>query len=91
MGLFGKRKILDLTEKEDETPSEYAENPTGASEISKALGENGEQLSSEEKKKRFVKRIVFLTEKIDDLSNQIYHLQQRVEVLEKKSGVGHTA
>lgn len=91
MGFFGKGKILDLTEKEDEMPGEYAENPAGAAELSKALGENSEQLSSEEKKKRFVKRIVFLTEKIDELSNQIYHLQQRIEVLEKKAGVSHTA
>jgi len=91
MGFFGNRKILDLTEKEDESPGEYAENPAGVVELSKALGENSEQLSSEEKKKRFVKRIIFLTEKIDDLSNQIYHLQQRIEVLEKKSGINHTA
>jgi chromosome segregation ATPase len=42
-----------------------------------------------EKKKRLAKRLVDMTEKIEDLSNQIYHLQQRVEVLEKKSGVGN--
>jgi hypothetical protein len=26
-----------------------------------------------------------MTNKIEDLSNQIYHLQQRIEVLEKKN------
>ena len=37
------------------------------------------------KRKRLAKRLVDMTSKIEDLSNQIYHLQQRVEVLEKKS------
>ncbi len=41
----------------------------------------------EEKRRRLTKRIMDMTEKIEELSNQIYHLQQRVEVLEKKSGV----
>ena len=34
--------------------------------------------------KRLAKRIAGLVEKLDDLSNKIYHLTQRVEVLEKK-------
>ncbi len=40
----------------------------------------------EEKRRKLAKRLVAMTEKIEDLSNQIYHLQQRIEVLEKKSG-----
>ena len=43
---------------------------------------------SEEKRKRFTKRIMGMTDKLEELSNQIYHLEQRLEVLEKKSGVG---
>lgn len=42
---------------------------------------------NEEKRKRLAKRLMDMTEKIEDLSNQIYHLQQRIEVLERKSGV----
>jgi len=42
----------------------------------------------EEKRRRLTKRIMDMTEKMEELSNQIYHLQQRIEVLEKKSGVG---
>ena len=30
-----------------------------------------------------------ITNKLEDLSNQIYHLQQRVEVLEKKTNTGN--
>jgi hypothetical protein len=40
----------------------------------------------EDKRKKLVKRIMAMTEKLEDLGNQIYHLQQRIEVLEKKSG-----
>lgn len=41
----------------------------------------------EEKKRRFAKRLTDMTEKIEDLSNQVYHLQQRIEVLERKNNV----
>lgn len=37
-----------------------------------------------DRKKRLAKRIMDMTSKMEDLSNQIYHLQQRIEVLEKK-------
>jgi hypothetical protein len=40
-----------------------------------------------ERKKKLAKRLMDLTSKIEELSNQIYHLQQRVELLEKKSGI----
>jgi peptidoglycan hydrolase CwlO-like protein len=39
------------------------------------------------KRKRLAKRLIDMTSKIEELSNQIYHLQQRIEVLEKKSGL----
>lgn len=39
---------------------------------------------SQEKRKKLAKRLVDMTDKIEDLSNQIYHLQQRVELLERK-------
>lgn len=42
---------------------------------------------TDEKKKRLARRLMDMTEKIEDLSNQIYHLQQRIEVLERKSGI----
>ena len=42
----------------------------------------------ETRRREISKKFLQLTEKIEDLSNQIYHLQQRIEVLERKSGVG---
>jgi hypothetical protein len=42
--------------------------------------------TADDKRKKLAKRLMDMTQKIEDLSNQIYHLQQRVEVLEKKGG-----
>lgn len=36
------------------------------------------------KKQKLAKRFLDMTDKIEELSNQIYHLQQRMEVIEKK-------
>jgi len=44
--------------------------------------------SVEERRRKLSKQLRNITEKIEDLSNQIYHLQQRVELLERKTGVG---
>jgi hypothetical protein len=38
----------------------------------------------QEKKQKLAKRFLEMTERIEDLSNQIYHLKQRIELLEKK-------
>ena len=43
--------------------------------------------SSEDKKKKLAKRLVDMTSKIEDLSNQMYHLQQRLEVVERKLSI----
>lgn len=42
---------------------------------------------ADEKKKKLAKRLIDMTSKVESLSNQIYHLQQRIEVLERKSGI----
>lgn len=39
---------------------------------------------AQEKKQKLAKRFLDMTEKIEDLSNQIYHLTQRMELIEKK-------
>ncbi len=45
-----------------------------------------ESSDPDEKRRKLARRIMAMTDKIEDLSNQIYHLQQRIEVLEKKDG-----
>ncbi len=43
--------------------------------------------TAEERKRKLAKRISDMTGKVEDLSNQIYHLQQRLEVLERKNDI----
>jgi len=43
---------------------------------------------STERKKRLAKRLLDMTNKIEEMGNQIYHLEQRIEVLERRNNVG---
>lgn len=43
----------------------------------------------QEKKTKIAKRLLDMTNKIEELSNQIYHLKQRIELLEKKMRVSY--
>lgn len=61
-----------------------AVNPTASSGSSNFSGDE----SANERRRKLVKRLKDMTEKMEELSNQIYHLQQRIEVLERKAGVG---
>ncbi len=58
--------------------------PTYGASQSKANSEE----DADEKKRKLAKRLMDITEKLEEISNQIYHLQQRVEVLEKKTDTG---
>ena len=41
-----------------------------------------------DRNKKLAKRLMDMTDRLEDLSNQIYHLQQRLEVVERKLSVG---
>lgn len=58
----------------DSSPKSAAEEKTEVVDID----------SIEERKKKLAKRLMDITNKLEDISNQLYHLGQRVEVLEKK-------
>ena len=45
--------------------------------------------SPEERRKKLSKKLSDMTTKMEDLENQIYHLKQRIEVLERKERVGY--
>lgn len=98
------RGIIDLTgyRKEPERAAETRED-MGSSESSGAFSFLGDMASAsssnsdtyaassenaEARRRELSKRLLQLTEKIEDLSNQIYHLQQRLELVERKAGVG---
>ena len=91
-----KRNQEKATEVQEETSSTDNSNAFGflgniaaASTSSSDATESYTPIGNvEEKRRQLSKRLLDMTEKIEDLSNQIYHLQQRIEVLERKSGVG---
>ena len=101
-GLGKKKKILDLTEnykrqmeRAEKTRSSQKDSPVSAgggpfSFFDSPPAETAESYGMsemEEKKKKLAKRILEMTQKVEDLGNQIYHLQQRLEVLERKLDV----
>ena len=45
--------------------------------------------AEEDRKKKLAKRLMDITDRLEEISNQIYHLQQRIELLEKKNNVGY--
>ena len=104
MGWLFKKKddVLDLTErykkqqerlKAIKTEQESTTTTTGIGIFGMATPTpsviSSDTGSDEEKRKKLAKRLMAITDKIEDLSNQIYHLQQRVELLEQKSKVGY--
>ncbi|MBI2042864.1 hypothetical protein HYT25_00555 [Candidatus Pacearchaeota archaeon] len=54
-----------------------------------ASNEISSEESPEEKRKRFMKKFSEMTERLDTMSTSLYHLSQRVELLEKKLNLGH--
>jgi len=77
MGIFNfkqDKRLLDLTEN-------YNQEENVSTDIS------DESASVNERRARLVKRLADMTDKLDGLSNQIYKIQQRVELLEKKANV----
>ncbi len=48
--------------------------------------DNENNLDAEGRKKKLAKRLMDMTDKIEEMGNQIYHLQQRIEVLERRAG-----
>lgn len=91
MGLFNfrkKGKIIDLSKKFNEE-IKTAKNRESLAESSEAKEESTNIDYIGKKRKKLAKRIANLIEKLDDLSNKIFHLGQRVEVLEKKLRVNN--
>lgn len=58
--------------------------------VSSSTSDNLELGDAEERRKRLAKRLVDMTTKIEDLSNQIYHLQQRLDVIEKRMNINRS-
>jgi hypothetical protein len=46
--------------------------------------ETGKPIDADEKKRRLARRLKDMTDRIEEHSNQIYQMQQRIELLEKR-------
>lgn len=97
---FGKKdRIVDLGEryrkKEEASKPESSDSfkilENSQSDITaEPSGSNGDSEfsgSPEENRKKLAKRLLDIGKKLDEISTQIYHIQQRVELLERKTGV----
>ncbi len=80
---------LDLTKQEPvkESNSIFPFFGSNQSSSVSSNSEDNDLESPEEKRKKLAKRLVDMTNHIEELDNKIYHLQQRIEVLEKKEGL----
>ena len=106
--LFGKTKVIDLTEKYKDQQDKIAiakkreaaanTSPLGAFSMFGAQTSSTPPVSTSsysdssnevDAKRKLAKRIMEMTDKLEELSNQIYHLQQRVELLEKNMASGY--
>jgi len=63
-----------------------SQQTTNSTQSNYSALDSEDSMTPEERRKKLAKRMIDMTEKIEDLSNQIYHLQNRIEVLEKKTG-----
>ena len=84
----------------EEEKSQENASPFGFFDMSNATSTNQGQTNDDEegevldlsdtlntRRRKLTKRILDMTSKMEDLGNQVYHLQQRIEVLEKKLDV----
>jgi CII-binding regulator of phage lambda lysogenization HflD len=77
---FGKKdRVVDWSEKYNQNIKERNEDLISVS--------NKEPEESSDKKQKLIKRLVEIETKLENMSNQIYHIQQRIELLEKKTGI----
>lgn len=80
------RQISSSSNDDSQNNLGYLGEMMGAAQPSNSDSDDYNSSDSGEKKKKLAKRIFEMTDRIEDLSNQIYHLQQRIEVLERKTG-----
>ncbi len=60
---------------------------SSVSESSDSSGVYGDTVNPDEKRRRLTRRLKEMTDKLENISNQIYHLQQRMELVEKKLNI----
>ena len=84
-------EIKQDAQEDSQSPSQNAFSFLGNIASAKSSSESSSDYvdvsGAGEKRRKIAKRFMEMTTKIEDLSNQIYHLQQRLEVLEAKNRI----
>jgi chromosome segregation ATPase len=78
-GIFGGGGVSSTASNPDSVTSDYADLSS--------VETGSTSYDAEERRKKLAKRLGDMTDKLEELSNQIYHIQQRIEVLERKMEV----
>lgn len=76
------RQNTENVSEENATPFPFFANQNTGTSSNETPSEG---LSPEERRRRLGKRLLDMTEKIEDISNQIYKLEQRIETLERRN------
>lgn len=72
------------------TPSTPSSSSTYSSSgvSSSVVSDSDDALDAGEKRRRLAKRLKDMTDRLEEQSNQIYLLQQRIDLIEKKTKIG---
>jgi hypothetical protein len=90
-----KKQQSKLIQEKSVTQKTESSEPMGfgifgmASSTTTASSSDIDNSGPDDKRKKLARRIMDMTDKLEELSNQIYHLQQRLEVLEKRERHGY--
>jgi predicted RNA-binding protein Jag len=84
---IGEPNSFAVNEKEISKNQDFVPFPFANAEVNNSLNSDENFSNKEERKRKANKILKDITEKIEDLSNSIYHLEQRIEVLEKKMDI----
>ncbi len=83
---YSMKYNIQKTIAEKQQSDDSSQQTQGSSQsISNELSNPSE--SAEERRKKLVKRIADMAERMENLSIQLYHLQQRIELIEKKMNI----
>lgn len=83
----------NVQNKPQETPPSFFQGLVNATQENSVQTEKEDEYADlgqgfENRKQKLTKRLMEMTSKMEDISNQIYHLQQRIELIERKIGIG---
>lgn len=92
-----EEKILNQSKAKQQFEQKPSSNPLSgllnsvqsSQNLSSTPNEQAQEETPEQKRQKFMQKFSEMVERLETLSTSLYHLTQRVELLEKKLSVGH--